>query len=402
MLGRFALVLLCVSGAACEKKEKEGATDITEAHEKIEAQSTRDYRPPLGPPIEKPEPRAGMVYIPPGALVVGTPPDQRPRRADRESPGEQIMLDGFYIDSFPYPNEEAAIPQTGVSHAEAGALCRERGKRLCAELEWERACKGPDNRTYEYGDLYREEKCKTGRSARLRPSGYQVGCQSDFGVRDMHGGAFEWTADEFGRGRTRGEISLRGGNSKNGEVVGRCANAEFSAPEKRAGTTGFRCCAGPRNTARVELTMLHGPGLIPRMAFDDEVEKSLLEALPREARKNLQSAGRIRRQRVWLWRPVGNEEIHLFALCGRGKPAPLGPRCGLLFARMVPGNVQALAWVSSNEWVPNLHRPGPHEMLYIIGGDKRGSFKRLIVYRHGDIEVGEMTRGIPKKSRRKR
>src|SRR5690606_39219466 len=134
--------------------------------------------PPLGPPAERPEPRVGMVYIPSGALVVGTAPDRRPRRADRELPGEQMMLDGFYIDQFAFPNEEGAIPITNLTRQEASALCVEQGKRLCTELEWERACKGPDNRTYEYGETYRAETCRTGRRAELRPSGYHVGCQS--------------------------------------------------------------------------------------------------------------------------------------------------------------------------------------------------------------------------------
>lgn len=367
----------------------------------VVAPQVKSSQPPLGPPADRPQPMLGMVYIPPGALVVGTSPDKRPRRADRELPGEQMMLDGFYIDRFAYPNEEGAIPGTNITHPEAAALCADQGKRLCSELEWERACKGPDNRTYEYGEIYREGTCRTGRPAQLRPSGYNVGCQSDFGVRDMHGGPFEWTADEFGRGRVDGEISLRGGNSVDGEVFGRCTNTEPSSPQQRSGVIGFRCCAGPPNTARIELERIHSAGLIPRVRFDEEIEKSLLDALPPDAVNTLTNAGKISRQRVWLWRPVPNEEIHMMAICGRGRPTPRGPRCGLFLARVVPGNVQGLAWVSSGEWVPNLHRPGPQEMLDLIGGDKSGSFKRLITYRFGEIRVGEATRGTSKVKKRK-
>lgn len=377
------------------KDEVEKEEDV-EAVEFLEPQNG----PPLGPPADRPEPRVGMIFVPPGALVVGTAPDQRPRRADRELPGEQLMLDGFYIDRFAYPNEEGAIPVTSVTQKQAVALCAERGKRLCTELEWERACKGPDNRTYEYGERYRETTCRTGRPAQLRPSGYNVGCQSDFGVRDMHGGPFEWTADEYGRGRKKGEVTLRGGNSTEGEVFGRCANAEPSDPEELSGVIGFRCCAGEKNSARVELNRLHTAGLIPRVRFDEEIEKSLIAALPEEAKKTLSGAGSIQRQRVWLWRPVANEEIHMIALCGRGRPPPFGPRCGLFLARVVPGDVQGLAWVSSSEWVPNLHRPGPHEMLFLIGGDKRGSFKRLLTYSFGDIKVGEPSRGAPQSTKK--
>ncbi len=398
---RVGLVMAVAVGlVACDfLEERFGSNGSNKSETAASPDGVEKKGPPLGPPADRPEPRVGMVYIPPGALVVGTAPDRRPRRADRELPGEQLMLDGFYIDQFAFPNEDGAIPITNVSWDEAQALCAEKGKRLCSELEWERACKGPDNRTYEYGETYREETCKTGRPAQLRPSGFHVGCQSDFGVRDMHGGPFEWTSDEFGRWTKKGEIALRGGNGRDGEVVGRCANVEPESPATRSGTIGFRCCSGPENTAELELEVTHQPGLIPRIKFDPEIENSLIEALPEEAKETLRQAGTIQRQRVWLWRPIANEEIHLIALCGRGRPRPYGPRCGLFMARVVPGKVQGLAWVSSGEWVANLHRPGPHEMVYLIGGDRRGSFKRLVTYRHGDIEVGELSKGVPKRAK---
>ena len=47
-----------------------------------------------------------MVWIPSGPLVAGTPEGSLPRVADEEMPGEQVILKGYYIDVFPYPNEE--------------------------------------------------------------------------------------------------------------------------------------------------------------------------------------------------------------------------------------------------------------------------------------------------------
>lgn len=336
-----------------------------------------------------------MAYIPPGALVVGTSRDKRPRRADRELPGEQVMLEGFYMDQLPYPNEEGAIPFTNVSQEEAAALCAARDKRLCTELEWERACKGPDNRTFEYGETYRESICETGRPAQLRPGGYHVGCQSDFGVRDMHGGPFEWTSSSFERGLGSELATLRGGNDREGEVVGRCANAEPMSPKTKSGTIGFRCCSGPENAGPYEMRVTIPQGLVPRARFEEQTETSLLEVLPEEARKSLEAAGQIRRERVWLWRPIGNEELHVLAICGRGRPPPIGPRCGLFVARIAPGEIQALAWVSSGQLVANLHKPGGVRDLWLIGGDPRGSFKRSLSYRYGDVQVGEMSRGNP-------
>jgi hypothetical protein len=336
-----------------------------------------------------------MVYIAPGALVVGTPSGQRPRRADRELGGEQVLLEDFYVDRFPYPNEEGAIPQTSVSQAEAATLCQERGKRLCTELEWERACKGPDNRTYEYGERYDEAACGTGKQAELRPSGFHVSCQSDFGVRDLHGGPFEWTSSPFGRFGEAGQVALRGGNDPAGAVVGRCANVEAAGADTRSGTIGFRCCLGASGSPEVELPIVVRPGLVAQAGFGEELERSLIAALPEAARADVARGSGVRSHRGWLWRPVANEQLHLLALCSRVAPAS-GPRCGLLVARVAPGSVSALAWVSSGRWVANVHRPGPHDALWLVGGDTRGSFKRLLRYRFGDVEVGELSRGSPR------
>src|SRR5438105_55119 len=59
-----------------------------------------------------PPPRAGMRWIPPGTLVVGTPLDVSPRVADAEMAGEQLVMTGFYVDLYPWPNEAGALPQT--------------------------------------------------------------------------------------------------------------------------------------------------------------------------------------------------------------------------------------------------------------------------------------------------
>ena len=111
-----------------------------------------------------------MIWIEPGPLVAGTPPGQLPRLADQEMPGEQVILKGFYIDIYPYPNEEGAIPLTNVSRDGAIKLCAEQDKRLCGELEWERACKGPSNTTFEYGAQYHADRCGTGNEPTLKPS----------------------------------------------------------------------------------------------------------------------------------------------------------------------------------------------------------------------------------------
>src|SRR5207302_5164460 len=77
---------------------------------------------PLAPSPDASEhapPRKGMIYIPAGTLVAGTPKDRTPRLADEELPGEVIELAGFYIDEFAYPDEAGGIPKTGMTRDEA-------------------------------------------------------------------------------------------------------------------------------------------------------------------------------------------------------------------------------------------------------------------------------------------
>ncbi|MGZ9006228.1 MAG: formylglycine-generating enzyme family protein, partial [Burkholderiales bacterium] len=250
-----------------------------------------------------------MVWIPGGALVAGTPRAELPRKVDEEMRGEQVILHGYYIDVFPYPDEEGAIPLTNVSQSQAAALCAERDKRLCGELEWERACKGPSNRLYEYGDRHRPDRCGTGVEPSLRPAGLRVGCRSDFGVRDLHGGAFEWTSSRWRRGTTGDAVATRGGNATAGEVVARCANGEARPPDSKSGVLGFRCCAGPVNEAEVTLDVRWGKRLEEFERIEKQRSTKILRALPDEARAALARGGSPRIERLWVWRPVGNEEL---------------------------------------------------------------------------------------------
>lgn len=390
-LRAFAFLALLSAVSACRGHASE---------EESTAASGADLQgPPIGPPPDRPTPRVGMAWIPGGALVAGTPAEKLPRLADEEMAGEQVILDGFYIDRFLYPNEEGAIPVTGVTQEEARALCAEQGKRLCSELEWERACKGPDNRTYEYGEQYRQSVCDTGKPAQLRPSGLNLACRSDFGVHDLHGSAWEWTDSPWGRGTDDGRVTLRGGNDRAGELVARCANGRPERPDTRSGVIGFRCCMGPRNGAEVNLHLAFGRGLLPRAKFDDDLERSLLAALPGEVRSELEQVGTIRTHRAWLWRPVGNEELHVLALCARGAVPGRDQLCGLSVSRVTLGRVDVLTWASSGLWIPTLHPlHGGVRDLWMVGGDRIGSFKRMLAYRWGRVHTGELSRGVPKPS----
>jgi formylglycine-generating enzyme len=380
----LALLLLTLSG--CRERP---TTDATETD------AARSAAPPpsIGPPEPPPPPKKGMLWIPPGPLVAGTPPEAFPRVADEEIPGEQLILKGFYIDVHPYPNEEGAIPLTNVSRAEAEALCARDDKRLCSELEWERACKGPNNTIYEYGNTYRADRCGTGVAAALRPSGLKPQCRSEFGVFDLHGGVWEWTQSPWGRGSERELTTIRGGNATAGELVGRCANGAGRPPGMKSGIIGFRCCAGARNEAEVTLQVVRGKKFESTDGVDKALAKQLGALMPEEARREIGDPSRLVFERGWIWRPVGNEELQIIGGCsGLG----VEPACGILIVRIVVGRPVLLAWASSGHWAPMLHAERDPRDLWLFGGDDLGQFKRLVAYVWGKVSVGERERRVPR------
>jgi len=345
-------------------------------------------RPAAATPGTGGTPRPGMVWIPAGTLRSGTPLDRVPRIADEEPAGAPVEMGGFYIDQLPFPNEAGAIPSSNVSRDEAEQSCAAKGKRLCSELEWERACKGPESASYEYGDAYRAATCGTGVSAEeaaRRPAGEHSACKSAFGVADMHGSVWEWTDSSWGRGSKDARLGvLRGGNSVAGELVGRCANAIARLPSKKAPTMGFRCCAGPKNDAKVELTLkgTTGVGLLPRAEdLHDAWEPVLRPAIGTEANHFL---------RAWHWTPVVNEELVLILGCNRTG----APTCSLAVGRLDNGRPTLVATAEAGHGtaMPDLARIGDARHLRIRGLDPAGTFGRDITYVYGRIEIGTVSR----------
>jgi hypothetical protein len=341
--------------------------------------------------------RKGMIWIPAGTLLAGTPKDRTPRIADEELPGESIELAGFYIDEFAYPNEVGAIPKTGMNRDEAAALCTTQDKRLCTELEWERACKGPGNTTYEYGETYRAAECLMGQSGRLAPSGLRVACRSTFAVHDMHGGPWEWTASTWRRGPGPRYGVARGGNSDAGELVGRCANAMAVAPSTRRPDIGLRCCAGEANRAEIKLTVVRGKPLEGRH-YDAPFAASLARAIKSNPPPELAGDAPFRVDRIWNWHPVGNEELVVAAGCVKQSPHS---DCGAAIFRMRPitdsgaEGPSLVGFASSGWWMSVIKTDHMGRDLLVFGGDGNTTFKRRVAYVWGRIAIGEPERSRP-------
>jgi len=172
----LALTLAAVL-AACSSSSKESGPAASSTASAAPASPTAAAAPPAGSAAAAPTATSAagageesqVVSIPAGKLVAGTACGDHPRVPAEELAGESIELGAFTIDAYPYPNDPSKPPMTGVTQDEARQLCEARGRRLCTELEWERACKGPSNTRYEYGDRFDPKVCPSGLGAVPRP-----------------------------------------------------------------------------------------------------------------------------------------------------------------------------------------------------------------------------------------
>jgi hypothetical protein len=164
------------------------------------------------------------------------------------------------------------IPQAYISGKQGALACAASGKRLCGADEWEKACRGPSNYQFPYGNERRAGACNDDirsvhpvaevsqllgiprdqmwRSAMnqplinqladtLLPTGERAECTNAYGVYDMVGNLHEWVDDPDG--------TFRGGyymdTTKNGDGCSYHTTAhDFTYHDY---STGFRCCMDP-------------------------------------------------------------------------------------------------------------------------------------------------------------
>lgn len=388
VLGVGASVVASMSG--CKGCKASPPTTINDLDARSPLALLADSGPKPGAP------RPGMIYVPAGILRAGTPEDRLPRIATEEMPGTPVQMGAFYIDIFPYPNEPGAIPQPNVARDEAIKLCEEKGKRLCTELEWERACKGPDNTTYEYGDAYRASACLTGQAIELssrKPCGERAGCRSGFGVLEMHGGAWEWTSSPWGRGTHDPTLGvLRGGNAQAGEIVGRCANAIGRPVSKKQPTFGFRCCAGEKNAAEVSLEQHSIGKTIQLLQKPEERAAPFLSRV--EAGPWGGDVSHLEVDRAWTWQPVANEDLLVFGAC-----TPEGParKCGFVVGRTsaIDGSPQVLGQALFPRAMPEMKTSGEPAKIHARAMDFKGPYYVEFSYSYGKVSVSEPIRLPP-------
>jgi sulfatase modifying factor 1 len=169
-------------------------------------------------------------------------------------------------------SKPGVVPQGYVSRDQAEAACEASGKRLCKEDEWVTACRGDPPHAYPYGDARRKGACNDAGISPLHvyypeaPSTYMPGpmndprlnqthdtvsktgafteCTNGYGVYDMVGNLHEWVMSSTG--------TFRGGYFQDTKINGEgCAyRTTAHAPAYHDYSTGFRCCADPRDATR--------------------------------------------------------------------------------------------------------------------------------------------------------
>jgi sulfatase modifying factor 1 len=164
---------------------------------------------------------------------------------------------------------EGAVPQGYISGDAAAAACEAAGKRLCTVEEWGRACGGPDDTVYPYGDTYDATACNdtyagghpvvdyfgtsdgiwdtehmndpgiNQQPGTLDASGANPGCVTPEGVYDLHGNLHEWVADPEGtfKGGFYADAAINGAGCSYTTTAHDTSYHDYS--------TGFRCCVEP-------------------------------------------------------------------------------------------------------------------------------------------------------------
>lgn len=233
VIASILLVALVVVISSCARGAKPPKVDYSSDKRNIISSEKGDTSLSICP--------AGTILIPNGPMIYGPNEEKGVAASGKE---ERINVKGFCIDKFEYPNEFGERPARSIAWLEAQKLCSNRGKRLCTEYEWEKACRGPAGTRYAYGDGFAAKLCPS--ASDEYGLGQYTNCVSGFGVQDMSGGVFEWTNSTAGGSAGEDLKILRGGLSNdNPAASARCTYRVRYSSVSSGRDVGVRCCSTP-------------------------------------------------------------------------------------------------------------------------------------------------------------
>jgi formylglycine-generating enzyme required for sulfatase activity len=219
-----------------------------------------------------------MIEIPAGPFIMGSDGGDA-----EDGPAHEVDLPAYEIDKFEVTNAdyEKFVEATGhetfaetqeyrnwrdewaegednhpvvmITWDDASAYCEWLGKRLPSEAEWEKAARGEEGLNFPWGDEWDSEKANV-KDRGLRGTA-SVGSFGDgaspYGVEDMAGNVWEWTADWYDAypGNTAGDAYYgekfkvtRGGGWFDQEAQSTTYNRNAADPSKTAiDELGCRC-----------------------------------------------------------------------------------------------------------------------------------------------------------------
>lgn len=197
----------------------------------------------------------------------------------RNADGSESSWTPYYepraSDAYRAVSLRSAVPQAYISGNDAKRACEASGKRLCSDLEWQRACRGLDDFVYPYGNtrkpgvcndeslhpVYSPEEC-FGTNASwiygeidyagidqqantLSLTGAHAQCVTPEGVYDLMGNVHDWIYDPLNLTSPSKGVDFRGGYYNDTKINGEgCLyNTDAHGLNQVDYSVGFRCCA---------------------------------------------------------------------------------------------------------------------------------------------------------------
>lgn len=340
--GGFVIALgLLVGLTGCGDEKKSSESDDKPAETKTEDKPAASASATASATASAPAAAVDTgptIDLPAGKFRAGSKCMDLPRSRRHELEYEQVSMGAYSMDKYPYPNEVGKPAKLGVTWKEANDLCEARGKRLCTEMEWEYACKGPKSLTYPWGPSFKKGICPGELDHVL---GQRESCVSEFGMADVIGVAMEWTASDWKRGTADGHKVVRGAREK---VVSwlsaRCTHSRKRDPNLTYDNVGFRCCSGPANAAEVVIPQNKERTVQAFTDLDTDYEMMLMKSMPRDHRGIVDVE--LSFEKAYYWHPRENEEMVIGIW--KGKPKTGGPFYEVAVFKVCPGR----AWLTAH------------------------------------------------------